>query len=146
MKVSIGLFWLSYLCYETRNIYMVCENLTYHEFYEMSGFFKSIELFGTAFLLLQHWHLTSHYMKTSCLLRLAFSQHSAQALIKAQKRSSRLRYVDYSFYAFVLIILVLAVFIQSILYILMYVLWFFSILAIAFINCFSMRRISNELL
>ena len=108
MKISIALLWPAYLFFGIRNIYMASESLTYEEFLDTSVYCKIIELFGLTFLLLQHWHLTSHYMKTSCLLRLAFSHHTASA-IRAQNRSSRLRYVDYSYYAFVLVIIVLAI-------------------------------------
>ena len=109
VKTSIALLWLSYLFFETRNLIMVCEHLTYHEFYDVSEWFKCLELFGISLLIIQHWHLTSQYMKTSCLLRLAFSSRSVSAIVKAQKRKSMLRYADYSFYAFVLIIVVTAI-------------------------------------
>ena len=57
-----------------------------------------------------------------------------------------LRYADYSFYAFVLIIVVTAICIQSILVFLNHVLYLVGLWTIALINCFSMRRLSSELL
>ena len=146
MKISITLLWMMVLSYDMRNIFMISMGVTYYDLYDKRWYFEFLDLLGTTFLLLQHWHLTSHYMQTSCLLRLAFSRHSVTALDRARNRRLMLRYVDYSYYGFVLVILILSLIFKGRMLTMVLVLWFISIWAIALINCFSMRRISNELL
>ena len=57
-----------------------------------------------------------------------------------------LRYIDYAFYAILLVTVGIAAFKDDLIVIITQVIYFISSWAITLINCFSMRRISNELL
>lgn len=72
VKVSVGLLWATFVCFECSNAYLVAKHENYNDLFNEPWYLRLSNILGNFFVMAEHWFISTHYLRVAVLFRLTF--------------------------------------------------------------------------